>query len=149
MLLLAKLALGVTGTLAVTGAYTFHEGLVRVSVDEHRPNGDHVHLMVPAALIPAAMHLAPRHSIEDAARQAGPWMPVVQQIAKELAKYPNAQLVEVQDENEHVVIRTESGTLRIDVDSPDETVHVACPLSTIEHISDQIAEATPPARSDN
>ena len=145
MLLLAKLTLGVTGAMTLAAGYTFHEGLVRVSVDEHRPNGDHVHIMVPAALIPAAMHLAPRHSMQDAARQAGPWMPVVHQIVRELAKYPNAQLVEVQDENEHVVIRTESGTLRIDVDSPDETVHVACPLSTIEHISDQFAEAVPPA----
>jgi len=145
MLLLAKLTLGVTGAMTLAAGYTFHEGLVRVSVDEHRPNGDHVHIMVPAALIPAAIHLAPRHSMQDAARQAGPWMPVVQQIVRELAKYPNAQLVEVQDENEHVVIRTESGTLRIDVDSPDETVHVACPLSTIEHISDQFAEAVPPA----
>jgi len=141
MLFLAKLGLGVTGALTLAAGYTFHEGMVRVSVDEHRPNGDHVHIMVPAALIPAAMHLAPRHSMEHAVHHAGPWMPVVQEIAKELRNYPDTQFVEVQDGNEHVVIRTESGTLRIDVDSPDETVHVVCPLSTIEHISEQLAEA--------
>ena len=51
MLLLAKIALGVTGGLTLAAGYTFHEGMVRVSVDEHGPKGDHVHLMVPAALI--------------------------------------------------------------------------------------------------
>lgn len=143
MLLLAKLGLGITGALTLAAGYTFHEGMVRVSVDEHRPNGDHVHLMVPAALIPAALHLAPHHSVQAVARRAGPWMPVVQEVAKELRSYPDTQLVEVQDENEHVIIHTQSGKLLIDVDSPDETVHVACPLSTIEHISDQIAEMSP------
>jgi len=147
MLFLAKLGLGITGALTLAAGYTFHEGLVRVSVDEHRPNGDHIHLMVPAALIPAALHLAPRHSLESSLRQAGPWMPVVQQVAKELRNYPDTQFVEVQDENEHVLIRTEGGALRIDVDSPDETVHVACPLSTIEHVSEQLAESSPSALS--
>ena len=146
MLLLAKLTLGFTGAMTLAAGYTFHEGLVRVSVDEHRPNGDHVHVMVPAALIPAALHLAPRHSLDQAAQQAGPWMPVVQEVTKELRNYPDTEFVEVQDENEHVVVRTEKGTLRIDVDSPEETVHVACPLSTIEHVSEQLAKAVPPKR---
>jgi hypothetical protein len=143
MLLLAKIALGVTGGLTLAAGYTFHEGMVRVSVDEHGPKGDHVHLMVPAALIPPALHLAPRRSLEDAARQAGPWMPTVREIAKELRNYPDAELVEVLDEKEHVVIRTKNGDLLIDVDSAEETVHVSCPLSTIEHVTDQIAEMAP------
>ena len=138
MVLLAKIGLGFTGAVVLAAGYTLHEGMVRVSVDEHRPNGDHIHLMVPAALIPPALLLAPRHSLEDAAREAGPWMPTVREIARELRRYPDAALVEVRDENEHVVIRTKNGSLLIDVDSPDETVHVTCPLSTLEEISDQI-----------
>jgi flagellar motor switch protein FliM len=47
----------------------------------------------------------------------------------------------VRDANEHVVIRTQNGTLLVDVDSHGETVHVVCPLSTIEHISEEIAHA--------
>ena len=150
MLILAKIGLGITGTLAVAAGYTMHEGMVRVSVDEHRANGDHVHLMVPAALIPVAMKLAPRDAMQDAARQAGPWMPLVQQFAKELSKFPNAELVEVRDADEHVVIHTQNGKLLIDVESSDETVHVACPLATIEHISEEIADspAANPSGSD-
>jgi hypothetical protein len=139
MLILAKIGLGITGALALTAGYTLREGMVRVSVDEHRAHGDHVHLMVPAALIPVAMKLAPRNAMEDAARQAGPWLPTVQSIAKELRRLPDAEYVEVRDADEHVFIRTQNGKLLIDVESPDETVHVACPLATIEHISEEIS----------
>ena len=141
MLMLAKIGLGISGALAVATGYTFHEGMVRVSVDEHRADGDHVHLVVPAALIPVAMRLAPRHSMKDAVRQAGPWLPTVQLLAEELRKFPDAELVEVRDADEHVVIQTQNGRLLVDVESPDETVHVACPLATIEHISEEISEA--------
>ena len=141
MLMLAKIGLGISGTLAVATGYTLHEGMVRVSVDEHRANGDHVHLIVPAALIPVAMKFAPRHAMANAARQAGPWLPTVQRIAEELRKLPDAELVEVRDADEHVVIHTQNGKLLVDVESPDETVHVACPLSTIEHISEEISSS--------
>ena len=140
MLILAKVGLGITGALALTAGYTLHEGMVRVSVDEHRANGDHVHLFVPAALIPVAMRLAPRDAMQDAARQAGPRLPTIESIAKELRKFPDAELVEVRDANEHVVIHTQNGKLLIDVESPNETVHVACPLATIEHISEEISD---------
>jgi hypothetical protein len=139
MLILAKIGLGISGAIALAAGYSLHEGFVGVSVDEHRANGDHVHLIVPAALIPVAMRFAPRHAMDDAARQAGPWLPAVQGIAKELRKFPDAELVEVRDADEYVVIRTQGGKLLIDVESPDETVHVACPLATIEDISEEIS----------
>ncbi|MFZ3343397.1 MAG: hypothetical protein WA609_08615 [Terriglobales bacterium] len=142
MLLLAKIGLGISGALAVAAGYTFHEGMVRVSVDEHGANGDHVHLVVPAALIPVAMRFAPRHRMEDALRKARPWLPAVQSVAKELRKFPDAELVEVRDAEEHVVIHTQDGKLLVDVESRDETVHVACPLVTIEHISEEISDSS-------
>ena len=150
MLMLAKIGLGISGTLAVATGYTLHEGMVRVSVDEHRANGDHVHVLVPAALIPVAMKLAPRHAMANAARQAGPWMPTVQSIARELRKFPDAEFVEVRDADEHVIIHTQNGNLLVDVESPDETVHVACPLATIEHISEEISisPASDPSKPD-
>jgi hypothetical protein len=142
MLMLAKIGLGITGTLAVATGYTLHEGMVRVSVDEHRAHGHHVHLVVPAALVPVAMRFAPRHAMQNASRQAGPWLPTVQRMAEELRNYPDAELVEIRDANEHVAIHTQNGTLLVDVESAGETVHVACPLSTIEHISEEIAHSS-------
>lgn len=140
---LAKLALGVGGTVVLAGAYTFHEGVIRISVDKHGANGEHVHLFVPAALVPVAVRLAPRHALEDAAREAGPWLPTIRRLAEELRKLPDAELVEVRDAEQYVRIRTQGGKLLVDVESPDETVHVACPLETIEHISNEVAARRP------
>ena len=39
MIFLAKLGLGVVGTIAVAGVYTFRDGVMRVDVDEARANG--------------------------------------------------------------------------------------------------------------
>ena len=62
MLVLAKVALGLGATLAMTTAYVFHEGVVRVDVDERRPGGSHVHVWVPATAVSAGMRVASRVS---------------------------------------------------------------------------------------
>ena len=138
MLLLAKLALGVGGTIVLAGAYTFHEGVLRVSVDEYRPGGSHVHLYLPAAVVPMAVRLAPRHRLDDALRHAKEWLPTVKILAKELRKYPDADFVEVTTAAEHVHVRTHDGKLQIDVETPEETVHVACPLVALEDLFDEL-----------
>jgi hypothetical protein len=51
-MLLAKLALGLGGTLVLAGVYTFHEGVMRV--DEDHGDGRRVRVWVPAALVPLA-----------------------------------------------------------------------------------------------
>jgi hypothetical protein len=144
-MLLAKIALGVCGTMVIAGAYTFREGVLRVDVDENRGNGSHVHFWFPAAAVPMAMHLVPKEQLKEAGRDAGRWMPLAHALSKQLEKYPNAELVEVRDGEQHVQIRTHNGKLLIDVDAPDEQVHVVCPLAMIEDISDQIASYSPKA----
>ncbi|MGC0773780.1 MAG: hypothetical protein WB543_12670 [Candidatus Acidiferrum sp.] len=143
MVLLAKIALGFGATVALAGAYTFREGLLRVDVDQSRSNGSHVHVWVPAAVVPMALHFVPRQSLERAGENAGQYMPLVHAMAKELQKYPEAELVEVRDVEQHVHIRTHNGTLLIDVDEPGEEVHVACPLATIDDVSRELAAFAP------
>lgn len=143
MVLLGKIALGFGATVFLAGAYTFREGLVRVSVDESHSHGTHVHVWAPAAMIPMAVHFIPRVKMERAGERAGQYMPMVHAIAKELQKYPEAELVDVRDGNEHVHIRTHGGTLLIDVEEPGEEVHVACPLSTIDDVSRELASFAP------
>ena len=135
MIMLAKVALGFAGTLAVAGAYTFREGVLRVDVDEYRDGGSHVHLWLPAAAVPMVMDAVPRRHFIEAAQQAQEWMPVARIAIKELAKLPDSTLVEVQDGHEHVLISTQNGAIKIDVTDPEETVHVLCPLATIEDVS--------------
>ena len=113
-MLLAKLALGLGGTIVLAGAYTFHDGVMRV--DEDHINSKHVHVWLPAAIVPMVEMLTVR------------------------APSP---LVEVRDSNGHVSVRTHNGKLVIDVDEPGEQVHVACPLAMMDDISRELAANAP------
>ena len=138
MMLLAKAALGLTGTLFVAGAYTFHEGVIRIDVDEHREGGSHVHMWVPAAAIPMAMHLVPREHLRNAAEHSREFLPIARAFVNGLKKYPDVELVEVMDGGQHVQIRTRNGKLQIDVEAPDEQVHLLVPLSTLDDVTSQL-----------
>jgi len=46
-----------------------------------------------------------------------------------------------------VRIRTAGGRLQIDVDTPDEKIHVLCPLSTIDDVAVRIEEKVEKASS--
>jgi hypothetical protein len=79
-MLLAKLALAFGGTLVLAGAYTFHEGVMRV--DEDHVDARHVHVWVPAAVVPLAMHAVPKRYLEQAAGQAAPWLPTLHALPR-------------------------------------------------------------------
>jgi len=145
MMLLAKAALGLGGTLVLAGAYTFREGLIRVDVDENRAGGSHVHVWVPAAMVPMAMHFVPKHTLCDAAQQAREALPAIHAFAKELKKLRDVDLIEVSDGEEHAQFRTRAGNLQVDVDSPDEHVHLRVPLSTLDDVIAQLEESAPGA----
>ncbi len=142
-MLLAKLALGFCGIIVLAGVYTFHEGVLRV--DEDHGDGRHVHVWVPAAIVPMALHVIPRHHFEHAAAEAGPWLPTLRALTKELEKYPEAELVEVRDANQHVRIRTHNGKLLIDFTEPSENVHVVCPLVMMEDVTRELEAKSPAA----
>lgn len=145
MLFLAKAALGVSGALVAAGAYTFHEGVIRVDVDEFRAGGSRVHLWVPAALVPMAMHFVPKHHLCNAADHAREFLPVAHALFRELRNFPDAEFVEVKDDEQHVHIRTQGGKLQIDVDDPQEKVHLLVPLSTVDDVVGQLEDSAPGA----
>ncbi len=145
MMLLAKAALGLGGTLVLAGAYTMREGVIRIDVDEFRSGGSHVHMWVPAAAIPMAMHFVPSKHMRHASEQAREALPILHAFVKELKKYPDAEFVQIDDNDQHVRMRTHQGKLQIDVEAPDQKVHVLCPLSAIEDITSQLEEHAPGA----
>ena len=132
-MILAKLALGLAGTIAVAGAYTFHEGVM--TVQEEGRDGRHVHVWVPAAVVPLAVRVIPARYLERHAREAAEWFPLLHTLSKELRHYPETDFVEIQDSRQHVHIRTHNGKLLIDVTGDDENVHLSCPLSMIEDVA--------------
>jgi hypothetical protein len=145
MLFLAKAALGIGGTIVMAGAYTFHQGVIRVDVDESRAGGSHVHLWVPAAAVPMAMHLVPNQQLMDASEHGRDFVPLARAIIKELKKFPDAELIEVVDGVQHVRIRTHGGKLQIDDTEPGQDVHLLIPLSTLEEVTSQIETSAPGA----
>src|SRR5437762_12707605 len=114
MMLLAKAALGLGGTLELAGAYTIREGVIRVDVDEYRSGGSHVHVWVPAAAVSMAMRFGPSRHMRHASEHAREALPVLHAIIKELKQYSDGDLVEVVDDDQHVWARTYGGKLQID-----------------------------------
>jgi len=143
MLFLAKAALGVGATLALTAGYLFHEGVIRVDVDENRAGGSHVHFWIPATAVSGGLRVVPRHYIQQAAEQSRPYLPVLREVAKELEKYPNAELVDVQGNDQHVRVSVRSGKVYIDAVDKENNVHVSLPTETISDVADRLEDATP------
>lgn len=142
-MLLAKVALGFCGSLALLTVYVFHDGVLQV--DEEHTGGRHVHVWAPAAIVPIALRVVPKRHFEHAAVEMGPWMPTVRALTKELRKFPDAEFVEVRDSREHVRIATKNGKLMIEVEGRDENVHVACPLAMIEDVTRALEADAPTA----
>lgn len=138
-MILAKIALGAVGTLAVATVYTFREGTIRVDVDEHRPGGSHVHFWVPAAAVPAALHFVPDEKLQEAAEHAKEALPIAQIVAAELENYPNAEFVTVDGDEQHVKVSVRDGKVYVDVQDHGDEVHVAVPVSTIKDVVESVA----------
>lgn len=143
MLLLAKAALGLSATFALAGAYIFHEGVIRVDVDENRIDGNHVHVWVPATVVPIGLRMVPRRNLQQAACQAREFLPALRELSKELEKYPNADLVDVRSSTDHVHVAVHDGKVYIDAVSGSDNIHVSVPVETIADVADRL-EATAP-----
>src|SRR6201997_5936491 len=104
MIILAKCALVLTSTIVVAGVYTFHEGVIRVDVDEHRDGGSHVHFWVPAATVPMALHFVPRQNFQHLPKEANDCLPLLQIVTAELRKYPDTTFVDVEDGDQHLEV---------------------------------------------
>jgi hypothetical protein len=146
MILAAKFALGAVGTMALAGVWVAHEGAVRVSVDQDRPGGEghHIHLIVPASVVPPVFSLAiSNEHLRRDLKHAQEWMPVAQIACEELAKLPDTELVDVRNDEEHVRVSTHDGKMYVDVDNRDEHVHVSFPLGTAEKVAREIQELGP------
>jgi len=143
MLLLGKVALGLGATFALATGYVFHEGTIRVDVDENRVGGSHVHLWVPATTASLGLRLAPRRYLRQASTQSRAYLPVLREVSKELEKYPNAEFLDVRQPSQHVRIAVRAGKLYIDAVTDEETVHVNLPTQVLEEVADRLEDAAP------
>jgi hypothetical protein len=120
----------VAGSVALLVAAAYSMGTVTVSVENKKPDGPHVYVPVPAVAIPLGMRFAPAEDLAGAATQVRPWLPAIKAASEELARCPNTTLAEVTSAEEKVRIIKDGDSIVIDVDSPEENVHVSVPLET-------------------
>jgi hypothetical protein len=128
MIFLAKLGLGFVGTVAVGGAMICSEGFISVKVHEKQADGTRFSIIVPAALVPAALEFVPDRRLEKGSAELQPYLPVIDAALPALEDCPDGVFVEVIDPQEHVRVAKESGSIVVDVNDQGDIVHVAVPL---------------------
>ncbi len=144
MILLAKLGIGVLGTALVTGAALSSEGFIHVKVDEREPDGHHINLIVPAAMVPVTLKFVPRQHLADAAQNLRADMAIIDAAFPALEQCPDGVFVEITEPGEHIFVAKSGGSIVIDVNDADDTVHVSVPLRAAESAIHEIAAANLP-----
>lgn len=139
MMLLAKIALGMAGVgLAVAGVLC-SEGIVCVKVIEKQPQGLHLHIIAPAMLAPIAVHFTPRHDLAEATREIQPYMTAIRAALDGLHNSDDIVFVEVKEPGEHVEVAKSGGSIVVDVDDAEDTVHVSTPIRAMSSTVNQLA----------
>jgi len=143
VILLGKIALGVVGTAVAGVGVLCSEGMIEVKVVERQPEVHHVYVIAPAMLVPIGMHFAPQRDLSRAAAQIRPWMPTIRAALDQLRESDDVTLVEVKEPGEHVRVAKEGGSIVVDVQDENETVHVSTPIRAISSTIEQLAASGP------
>jgi hypothetical protein len=139
MILLGKIALGLTGTMLAGVGLICSEGMIEVNVVEKQPEAHHVYVLAPAMIVPIAAHFIPREKRGEASQHLGPYMPEIRAALGQLRQCDDFVLVDVQDRDEHVEVRKLGGSVVVDVKDQDDTVHVSAPIRSIASTLEEIA----------
>lgn len=139
MRLFGKIVLGVAGVAVAGAGVLCSEGLVHVKVVEKRPKGFHINVIAPAMLAPIAVHFTPHRYLAQAAWQAQPYMPTIRAAVISLRDSEDVVFVEVKEPGEHVEVAKSGGSIVVDVDNAENTVHVSAPIHAISSTVEQLA----------
>jgi len=143
VILLGKIAIGIVGTAVAGVGVLCSEGMIEVKVVERQPEVHHVYVIAPAMLVPIGMHFAPQRDLSRAAAQIRPWLPTIRAALDQLRESDDVTLVEVKEPGEHVRVAKEGGSIVVDVQDENETVHVSTPIRAISSTIEQLAASGP------
>lgn len=142
MILLGKVALGIAGVTVAGVGLICSEGMIEVNVVEKQPEAHHVYVLAPAALVPMAVHFVPSRKFGHASAELQPWMPTIHAALDQLREIDDLTLVDVTEPGQHVVVSKKGGSVVVDVNDRDETVHVSAPIRAISGTIEQVAAAS-------
>ena len=129
MILLGKVGLGIIGTALAGAGIICSEGMISVNVETRQPEKHHVFVVAPAMLVPIAMHFVPKDRLGEQAREIQPWMPTIRAALKE--------------PGQDVRVAKTGGSIVVDVNDNDETVHVSTPIRAMSSAIEELAAAGP------
>lgn len=147
MILLGKVMLGIAGVTVAGVGLICSEGMIEVNVVERQPEAHHVYVLAPAALVPMTMHFVPSRKFGHASRELQPWMPTIRAALDQLRETDDVTLVDVTEPGQHVVVNKRGGSIVVDVNDHDETVHVSAPIRAIASTIEQVAAASDDSRN--
>lgn len=142
MIVLGKVALGIAGVTAAGVGLICSEGMIEVNVVERQPEAHHVYVLAPAAVVPMAVHFIPSHEFGHASAELQPWMPTIRAALDQLREVDDVTLVDVTEPGQHVVVAKKGGSVVVDVNDRDQTVHVSAPIRAISSTIEQVAAAS-------
>ncbi|MFP5288646.1 MAG: hypothetical protein ACLGI9_23115 [Thermoanaerobaculia bacterium] len=145
VLLILATATGILilGSGFLLAASIVHTGLVTVKVNESGPNGTHLYLPVPAILVHAGMTVLPALVEEDVWEEVradlGEWGPVAAEVLRAVEDSPDAVLVDIENDREHVRIEKDGRTLEIRVRDGRDSFEISLPASLLGRVAREIA----------
>ena len=123
---LAAVPLAMVGAVAGTGV---------VVVDVRQADGPRIVIPVPLLLAEAAARLAPARAMDHAMRgleRAQRYLPVAEEVMAAIEEAPDAELVAVDDRDEHVRISKVGREIQIRVSGRRERVSVNVPIDLVQ-----------------
>jgi len=143
MILLGKVGLGIVGSALAGAGIICSEGVISVNVRTRQPEKHHVFVVAPAMLVPIAMHFVPKVRLAEPAREIQPWMPTIRASLDALNESDDITFVEVKEPGQKVRVTKSGGSIVVDVDDENETVHVSTPIRAMESAIEELAAASP------
>jgi hypothetical protein len=122
---LAAVPMAMVGVVAGTGV---------VVVDVREADGTRIVVPVPLMLAQVAATLTPADATERALRgmeRARKFMPLAEEMVAAIAEAPDAELVSVDDGDEHVRVSKVGGEIQVRVEGRRENVRVNVPIGMV------------------
>ena len=143
LILTAACGILILGSGFLLAASVVQTGLVTVKVNESGPDGTHLYIPVPAALVHAGMSVVPMLIEEDVWEEVrcdlGEWAPVAVEVLRAVEDAPDAVLVEIENDREHVRIEKDGRSLEIRVRDGKDSFEISLPASLLGRVAREIA----------
>lgn len=143
MILLGKVALGFAGTALAGAGLLCSQGLVQVNVVQKQAQGHHIHVVAPALLLTIGAHFAPKESMAEASAEIQPWMPTIRATLAQLRECDDIAFVEVSRPDQKVRVAKSGGSIVVDVESVEDSVHVSAPIRAMSSAVEELAAMAP------